>query len=55
MEAGTSLGWHKYVGLEGAVIGVDRYGASAPIKAVMPEYGFTVDNVVAHALKVLGK
>ncbi|MBW4697577.1 MAG: transketolase [Aphanocapsa lilacina HA4352-LM1] len=55
VEAGTSLGWHKYVGLEGAVIGVDRYGASAPIKAVMPEYGFTVDNVVAHALKVLGK
>ncbi|BAC90238.1 transketolase [Gloeobacter violaceus] len=55
VEAGTSLGWHKYVGLEGAVIGVDRYGASAPIKAVMPEYGFTIDNVVAHALKVLGR
>lgn len=55
VEAGATFGWHRYVGLDGDVIGIDTYGASAPIKDVMKEFGFTTDNVVARALKVVGK
>ncbi|MBC7881059.1 MAG: transketolase [Anaerolineae bacterium] len=55
VEAGSTFGWHRYVGLDGDVIGIDTYGASAPIKDVMKEFGFTTDNVVARALKVVGK
>ena len=47
MEAGVSDFWHKYVGLEGAVIGIDRFGESAPGADVLKYFGFTVDNVVA--------
>lgn len=47
IEAGASLGWHKYVGTHGAVIGLDRFGASADGDKVMAELGFSVDNVVA--------
>ncbi|MDI1251763.1 transketolase [Thermomonas sp.] len=49
IEAGVSDFWRKYVGLDGAVIGIDTYGASAPIEAVMPHFGFTVENVVETA------
>jgi transketolase len=55
VEAGATFGWHRYVGLDGDVIGIDTYGASAPIKDVMKEFGFTTENVVARALKVVGK
>jgi transketolase len=54
IEAGATLGWYKYVGDDGIVIGVDRFGASAPGKRVMKEYGFNIDNVVAQAHKLLG-
>jgi transketolase len=54
IEAGVSFGWYKYVGEDGVVIGVDRFGASAPGKRVMEEYGFSVDNVVAQARQLLG-
>ncbi|HLA34584.1 MAG TPA: transketolase [Rhodocyclaceae bacterium] len=51
IEAGVSDGWRKYVGLEGegggAVIGLDRFGESAPAAALFKEFGFTVENVVA--------
>ncbi|MCK9381213.1 MAG: transketolase [Sulfuritalea sp.] len=47
VEAGVSDGWYKYVGLEGAVIGLDRFGESAPAGALFKEFGFTVENVVA--------
>ncbi|NJL27838.1 MAG: transketolase, partial [Thermoanaerobaculia bacterium] len=50
IEAGSSLGWHKYVGLDGDVLAQDRFGASAPAKALAPEFGFTVDEVVRRAL-----
>ncbi len=50
VEAGSSQGWHRYVGDGGDVLGVDRYGASAPGDAVMDKYGFNVDNIVAMAL-----
>lgn len=46
IEAGTTLGWHKYVGLEGIALGVDTFGASAPYKAIYEEYGLTAKDVV---------
>jgi transketolase len=52
VEAGATQGWCKYVGDGGDVIGVDRFGASAPGKTMMREYGFTVENVCQHALKL---
>ena len=49
IEAGVSDFWRKYVGLDGAVIGIDTFGASAPIEALLPHFGFTVDKVVEAA------
>jgi transketolase len=46
IEAGVTAYWRKYVGLDGAVIGIDRFGASAPAEALFPYFGFTVDEVV---------
>jgi transketolase len=54
VEAGVSLGWHRWVGERGATLTVDRYGASAPAARIFKEYGFTVDNVVARALALVG-
>jgi transketolase len=54
VEAGISMGWCRYVGAEGDVIGVDRFGASAPGGLVMEKFGFTVDNVVSRAKALLG-
>jgi len=56
IEAGATIGWWKYLtGSKGAVIGLDRFGASAPGGTVLKELGFTADNVVAHAKVLLGK
>lgn len=55
VEAGSSFGWHKYVGLDGDTITRDDFGASAPADILFKEFGFTVENVVERALKVLGK
>jgi transketolase len=52
VEAAASFGWHKYVGMEGAMVSIDRFGASAPGAVVMEKFGFTVDNVVATAKKL---
>jgi transketolase len=52
VEAGVSQGWHKYVGDHGAVIGVDRFGASGPGPVVMREYGLTADHVYQRALSL---
>ncbi|MGH6611431.1 MAG: transketolase-like TK C-terminal-containing protein, partial [Burkholderiaceae bacterium] len=49
VEAGAAQGWHRYVGDRGDVISVERFGASAPGKKVLEEYGFTVDNVCRRA------
>jgi transketolase len=46
VEAGVTAYWRKYVGLDGEVIGIDRFGASAPAEALFPYFGFTVDQVV---------
>ncbi len=53
VEAGVTQGWHKYVGSQGDVIGVDRFGASAPGPVVMREYGLTADHVYQRALALL--
>ena len=53
VEAGISMGWCRYVGAEGDVISVDRFGASAPGKTIMKEFGYTVENVVARATALL--
>ncbi|WP_224958207.1 transketolase [Geomonas subterranea] len=55
LEAGSTLGWHRYVGDAGEVLGVKDYGASAPGERVLEEYGFTVDNVCGIALRMAGK
>ncbi|MBU6480159.1 MAG: transketolase [Nitrospirae bacterium] len=53
VEAGVTQGWHRYVGDHGDVMGVDRFGASAPGPVVMREYGFTVEHVCRRALALL--
>ncbi|MGA7801109.1 MAG: transketolase [Gammaproteobacteria bacterium] len=53
VEAGVTDCWHKYVGLEGAVVGLDRFGESAPAGELFKEFGFTVDNVVKAVQSVL--
>ncbi|WP_062513433.1 transketolase [Halobacillus sp. KGW1] len=49
VEMGASFGWDRYVGLDGSIIGIDKFGASAPGDTVIKNYGFTVENVVKHA------
>ena len=53
VEAGASFGWHRYVGLDGDIIARDTFGASAPAEKLFEAYGFTVENVLAHAEKLL--
>lgn len=52
VEAGITDFWRKYVGLDGTVVGIDRFGASAPAEALFPKFGFTVDKVVEAAKSV---
>ena len=52
VEAGTGFGWHKYVGLDGRVISIDSFGASAPGKQLFEKFNFTVEHVVEEALKL---
>jgi transketolase len=54
VEAGSTTGWERYVGLDGASVGIDRFGASAPGKVVAENLGLNVPNVVATARRVLG-
>ncbi len=53
IEMGSSLGWHKYTGTDGDVLGIDTFGASAPGEIVMEKYGFSVDHVVARVKALL--
>ncbi|MCL2659727.1 MAG: transketolase [Acidobacteriaceae bacterium] len=55
VEAGTTMGWYRYIGPNGAVIGLDRFGASAPGKVALDKLGFNVANVVEHAKKLVKK
>lgn len=55
VEAGVEQGWERYVGDCGGVIGINRFGASAPGDVVMKEYGFSVDNVVKKSVEIMQK
>ena len=55
VEAGTTLGWQAMVGLDGASVGIDRFGASAPGKVVAEKLGLTVARVVAAAQEVIAR
>jgi transketolase len=54
VEAASNFGWCRYVGDEGAMISVDRFGVSAPGGVAMEKFGYTVANVVAKAKELLG-
>ncbi len=53
VEAGSTVSWQKYVGLDGQAIGIDRFGASAPASRVFAEYGFTAEHVAEVASRVI--
>ncbi len=53
VEAGIPMGWERYVGTEGAIIGITGYGSSAPGGTVLKQYGFTADNIVQKSLKLI--
>jgi transketolase len=55
VEAGATLGWEHYVGLDGAVIGMDSFGASAPASVLYDKFGITSDNVVVQARTLLDR
>ena len=55
IEASSPMSWYKYAGLNGEIIGINTFGESAPAKVLFEKFGFTVENVVAKAHKVLGK
>jgi transketolase len=55
IEAGTTLGWERYTGLDGVRIGLDHFGASAPAEELFEEFGFSVDKIVPQILAKLGK
>merc|ERR1712048_778894 len=55
IEAASSLGWDKYIGLDGQHCGMDTFGASAPLASLQEEFGFTAPQIIATAKKVMKK
>lgn len=55
VEAASPLSWHRYVGLDGAVVGIEQFGISGPGDAVMREYGFTTEHVACVCREILDK
>ena len=55
VEAASSFGWHKYVGLKGKIISIDSFGASSPADKLFKHFGFTAENIVAKSRELLGK
>jgi transketolase len=55
IEAGTTLGWERYVGSEGTVIGLDHFGASAQAEVLYKEFGLTAENIVASVFALVGR
>ena len=55
IEAGSTLGWHKYVGSRGEALGIDHFGASAPAKVLLEKFGFTVENIMRRIKDLLQK
>jgi transketolase len=54
VEAAASFGWHKYIGIDGATVTIDRFGASAPGGVCLEKFGFSADNVYSEAKKLVG-
>ncbi len=55
VEAGTTLGWREFVGLDGRIVARREFGASAPLSVLLKEFGFTADAVARHARELLGR
>jgi transketolase len=55
IEMAGPMGWRKWIGEAGDMVCVDGYGISAPIKVILETFGFTVDNIVAHARKLVSR
>jgi transketolase len=55
VEAGLARGWERYVGLDGAVVGLDDFGASAPYTTLYAQFGIAADAVIARAKELLAK
>ena len=55
VEAGSTVGWHRWAGTEGTVIGIDHFGASAPGDLILKNFGYTAERVTAAALRLVGK
>ncbi|HEX8431283.1 MAG TPA: transketolase [Longimicrobium sp.] len=55
VEAGSPMGWHQWVGTDGHIVGITRFGASAPATRVFEELGFSAENIAAHARAALGR
>ena len=55
MEAGCTLAWHRYVGLDGSIVGLDRFGASAPYQVLYRELGLTSEAVAEAARRTLAR
>ncbi|HEX7540741.1 MAG TPA: transketolase [Anaerolineales bacterium] len=53
VEAGVSMGWERWVGERGAILGIDRFGASAPSEVLYREFGLTIGNIVKRALQLM--
>jgi transketolase len=53
VEAGVSQGWERWAGDEGAILGLDRFGASAPAGTILRAFGFTVENVASVGRRVV--
>ncbi len=54
IEAGSTMGWHRWVGDEGVCIGIDHFGVSAPYQEIMTNLGFTAENIVTKVKSILG-
>jgi len=53
IEAGTTMGWHRWLGERGTAIGLDRFGASGPGSVLVKQFGFTADNVVRAVMSLV--
>jgi transketolase len=53
VEAGVSMGWERWVGERGVILGIDRFGSSAPSEVVFREFGLTIDGIVKRALQLM--
>ena len=55
VEMAAPAGWERYVGLQGDVVGINRFGASAPYEVLLEQFGFTAENVALRALAVVDR